>query len=486
MILQEKIKVYNSLSGKIENFLPIKAGEVKIYACGVTVYDELHLGHARQAIVFDVIRNYFEFLGYNVIYVRNYTDVDDKIIKKAEAENKSMGEISSYYIKESEQDLKKLKVRPATYEPKVTEHINDIIKYIEILIQKGFAYEKNGEVFFEVNKFKNYGKLSKRKVEDLLSAEINSNKRNPEDFSLWKPAKQGEPKWKSPWREGRPGWHIECSVMANKYLGPSIDIHGGGLDLIFPHHENEIAQSEAYSDCVFAHYWVHNGLIMVDGKKMSKSLGNFITIKDILKNYHPDIVRFAVLFYSYNSAVDFSDALLSNASKRVYYFYKTLNSISSLVEKNKHSNWDGELPDFVGGMVQNFQDEMDNNFNTAKVIASLSNIFSFINNFIIDKNVDEKEKVFVLSSFLSKFKVISEVLKIFDENPNDFVKSFKLEFIKKEGITSKIINVKIKERELAKKRLDYIAADKIRDDLFQRKISVQDFENTTSWDIILD
>ncbi len=274
--------------------------------------------------------------------------------------------------------------------------------------------------------------------------------------------------------------------MANKYLGSTIDIHGGGLDLIFPHHENEIAQSESYNGCTFAHYWVHNGLIMVDGKKMSKSLGNFVPVKEILKDYHSDIIRFAVLSYGYNSAVDFSDALLSNASKRVYYYYKTLSAVHFLTKKNGCSNLHYKLPSFVSNMLQDFQNNMNNNFNTTKVIASFSCTFSFINDLIGNKSVDEKEKTFILNSFLSKFKTISEVFKIFNENPTNFIEDFKLRFIKKNRISLNFIMDNIEKRKEAKKKKDYVFADDIRKILIGKGINIQDFaDGETFWDIII-
>ncbi|HAH31884.1 MAG TPA: cysteine--tRNA ligase, partial [Elusimicrobia bacterium] len=300
------MKIYNSLTRAKEEFKQITPGEVKMYACGITVYDECHIGHAMQAVFFDVIRRYLEHIGNKVTYVRNYTDVDDKIIAKGVELGCDPLDVSARYIAESEKDMAALKVRPATHQPKVSDNIREIQDFISGLLAKGAAYVSSGEVFFDVPKFKDYGRLSGRKTEELLSEEAPvAGKRSPFDFSLWKPAKPGEPAWDSPWGRGRPGWHIECSALANKFLGKTLDIHGGGLDIIFPHHENEIAQSEALNSCKFANYWIHNGLVMVDNRKMSKSLKNFYTIKEALAKYQADVIRYMILSFSVSSNVNF-------------------------------------------------------------------------------------------------------------------------------------------------------------------------------------
>ncbi|MBU1118177.1 cysteine--tRNA ligase, partial [Patescibacteria group bacterium] len=370
------MKLYNSLSRKTENFVPLDPSMVKIYSCGVTTYDEIHLGHVRQAVVFDVLRNYFEYLGYKVIYVRNFTDIDDKIIKKANDKHQDPLELSDYYVQETVKDLRKLKVGDATFQPKVTETIPEIIDFIGALIDKGNAYVANGEVLFDVDSFAQYGKLSGRKTEDLVSGDESANKRKPYDFSLWKPAKEGEPFWDSPWGSGRPGWHIECSVMAKKYLGDTFDIHGGGLDLVFPHHENEIAQSEAANGKVLANYWMHNGLVNLNGKKMSKSLGNFYTVKDLLKKYTVDEIRLAVLSRGFSLPLNFSEKLFVTTRKKLYNFYKILSKIDSILS--------GTIPDFsvnwakyekIDKLESNFKTAMDDNFNTAKAITSIALAF---------------------------------------------------------------------------------------------------------------
>src|SRR5947199_8521554 len=324
------LKIYNTLSGKKEVLEPLEPKTIRMYACGVTVYDYSHLGHARSALVFDVIRNYLRFNGYNVTYVRNFTDVDDKIIKRAWEEGKTSAEIAEKYLLAYQEGMKLLGFGPVDVEPKATEHIPDIIRLIQILIEKGHAYRLNGDVYYEVKTYPGYGRLSKRKAEDLLAGarvEVDERKRNPMDFALWKSSKPGEPAWDSPWGPGRPGWHIECSAMAMKHLGDTCDIHGGGQDLIFPHHENEIAQSCAATDKELARYWVHNGFVTVDSEKMSKSLGNFFTVREIFENFPaPEQVTAEVVWYfllstQYGSPIDFSDQALRQARAGLSNFY---------------------------------------------------------------------------------------------------------------------------------------------------------------------
>ncbi|MGC8852252.1 MAG: cysteine--tRNA ligase, partial [Hydrogenobacter sp.] len=314
------LRIYNTLSGKVEEFVPLDPPKVLIYTCGVTVYDDSHVGHGRSLIVFDVFRRYLEHLGYRVKFVRNFTDVDDKIINKAKEEGKDFMTIANRYIASYYVDMERIRVRPADVEPRVTEHIKEIIEVIKELIDKGYAYESGGDVYFSVKAFPQYGKLSKRSIEELevgARIEPSEKKRDPLDFALWKSAKAGEPAWESPWGLGRPGWHTECVAMIFKHLGHTIDIHGGGLDLVFPHHENEIAQAEALTGKPFARYWMHNGLVTVNGQKMSKSLGNYITLKEVYKKYHPDVLRLLVLFTHYRSPLDFSWEKMEEA-KRSY------------------------------------------------------------------------------------------------------------------------------------------------------------------------
>jgi len=476
------MKLYNTLTKSVGEFVPQEPNVVKIYSCGVTTYDEMHLGHARQAAVFDVLRNYLEYLGYNVIYVRNFTDIDDKIIRKAYERKRDPLELSSYYVEETVSDLHKIKVENATFQPKVTEHITEIINLIGSLIDKGYAYVANGEVLFSIDKFKDYGKLSGRNVQDLISADDSPNKQKPYDFALWKPNKAGEPFWDSPWGPGRPGWHIECSAMAKRYLGETVDIHGGGIDLVFPHHENEIAQSEAANEKPLARYWMHNGLVNVNGQKMSKSLGNFYTIKDMLKKYTADEIRMAVLVHGYSTPIDFSDDLFLGIRKRSYSFYKVLARISQfkLSEKDDIKIDDNKYKDILN-LEANFRDAMDDNLNTPRVIANLSAVFTKLNNTLEDPNNREKEAVF--SIFMKQFKTVTSVLKILDEGPVAYINSLRETILKERGITAEEIEGLIKERKQVKKEKNYQRSDEIKDQLLKYKINIQDKKDDITWDV---
>jgi cysteinyl-tRNA synthetase len=479
------IKLYNTLVRNVEEFKPIKDNEVKMYACGVTPYDEIHLGHARQAVIFDVIRNYFEYLGYHVVYVRNFTDIDDKIINKANKEKKEAREISERYINENKKDLKKLKVGDATFEPKVSDCIEDIIEYTQKLIDNGSAYHKNGEVLFEVEKFKEYGKLSNRRVDELISADSSLNKKKDCDFSLWKPAKPGEPSWNSPWGPGRPGWHIECSVMINKYLGETIDIHGGGLDLIFPHHENEIAQSESYTKKKFVNYWVHNGLVMVDGVKMSKSLGNFLTVKDALKNHYPEEIRYAILSQSYLSEMNFTADLFLNARKRMFYFYKTLLKIKNFSMLATEAVELSSLPSIIKNMEKDFQAAMDDNFNTVKVFVNLSEAFGVINDILNNNKILDNKKISIIQHFDTELKKICGVLHIFEEEPGQYIDRLAQDSLAANGVTVDYVTSKINERKKAKDEKNYELADRIREELLAKKINLMDLGDKIEWEIIV-
>lgn len=479
------IKLYSTLTRKKENFVPLEAKTVRMYACGITPYDEIHIGHARQAVVYDVIRAYFEYAGYRVTYVRNFTDVDDKIIKRANQEGKDSRQVSEFFISESVKELETLKVKKANYEPKVTECINDIIEFIKVLVAKGFAYVNNGEVIYDISKFPAYGKLSLRKKEELINIENSPNKRNNSDFVLWKPYKSGEPYWESPWSKGRPGWHIECSVMAKKYLGDEIDIHGGGIDLIFPHHENEIAQSESYSGKQFASYWVHNGLVMVEGTKMSKSLGNFLTVKDALKSYFPEELRYVILTQTYGSNVNFSNDLFLNARKRLYYFYNTLARINVLM-KGGHGSAPGteQLPEILAGLEEKFTEYMNDNFNTPKVIAEMTEVFKELNKIIDSKKYSTEEKRAIFKVFLPVFGKISSVLRLFDENPVEYVKKLKEKALAERGLTEEYIIEILSSYKFARKTKNYEEADKIKGELRNKNISIQDNLDSVGWEVI--
>ncbi|MGH7207338.1 MAG: cysteine--tRNA ligase, partial [Nitrospiraceae bacterium] len=389
------LKIYNTLSGQKEIFEPLEPKTVRMYACGVTVYDYSHLGHARSALVFDVIRKYLQHSGYAVKYVRNFTDVDDKIINRASEEGRTSAEIAEAYLLAYEEDMKRLGVAPADVEPKATEHIADIIQMIQTLIEKGHAYRLNGDVYYEVKTYPAYGRLSKRKAEDLLAGarvEVDERKRSPMDFALWKSSKPGEPAWDSPWGPGRPGWHIECSAMSMKHLGKTFDIHGGGMDLIFPHHENEIAQSCAATGKEFARYWVHNGFVQINQEKMSKSLGNFFTIREVFEKWNmqwrtkdeskrnrltAEALRYFLLTTHYRSPLDFSDVGLQEAKSALDGFYDLLKRLQDSSVETTTS--DVRVKQAIEELESSFRQAMDDDFNTPAAIAALHRLRGEIN-----------------------------------------------------------------------------------------------------------
>ena len=380
------MKLYNTMTRQKEEFVPMEEGKVKMYVCGPTVYDYIHIGNARPYVVFDTVRRYLEYKGYEVTYVQNFTDVDDKIINRANKEGKTMAEISNKYIEEAFRDADGLNVKRATVHPRVTEEMDGIIAMVQTLIDKGFAYEDHGTVYYDTKKFPEYGKLSRKNLDELIAGAservtIDDAKKNPTDFVLWKPKKEGEPSWTSPWGEGRPGWHIECSVMSKHHLGDTFDIHAGGEDLIFPHHENEIAQSEAANGCTFARYWLHNGFITVDNEKMSKSLGNFFTVRDIAKHFPYEVIRFFILNGHYRSPINFSDELMKacqNGLERIKNARKELNFYIKNVADTKMTAEEAAKEAELNGYKEQFEAAMDDDFNTADAVsahAALASIF---------------------------------------------------------------------------------------------------------------
>ncbi len=465
------MKIFDTLTGEKREFKPLEEGTVKMYVCGPTVYDHAHIGHARSAVVFDIIRRWFEYKGYKVIYVRNYTDVDDKIIKRSKEEGIPWNEVAAKYIASYEEDMKALNVKEPTFKPRVTEHIREIIELIQGLIDKGYAYESGGDVYFRVKKFPEYGKLSKRKIEELLAGariEPGENKEDPLDFALWKRSKEGEPGWESPWGVGRPGWHIECSAMAMKYLGETMDIHGGGLDLIFPHHENEIAQSESYTGKPFARFWIHNGFVMVNKEKMSKSLGNFFTIKEILEKFSPDVLRFFLLSTHYRSPIDFSFERLKDASrsfKRIRNFLESRDIVESLPESAE------AIPTLqVSEYRKAFEEAMDDDFNTAKALGILFELVKEANT-VKDKalkngKISKAEKMFILDSI----DFVNEALKTL---------GFKLEKEESSQIEDELIKLLIEVRSEMRKKKLFDIADMIRDRLKELGITLEDLPTGT-------
>ena len=460
------MKILNTLTRRKEEFVPINEGKVGIYVCGPTVYDYIHIGNARPMIVFDTLRRYLEYKGYNVNYVSNFTDVDDKIIKRANEEGVDASVISERYIAEVKKDMAALNVREATTHPKATEEIPDMIEMVKTLIEKDYAYEVNGTVYFRTRKFKDYGKLSKKNIDDLRSGNRDllvsgvDEKEDPLDFVLWKPKKEGEPSWPSPWGDGRPGWHLECSVMSKKYIGDVIDIHAGGEDLIFPHHENEIAQSEAANGTEFARYWMHNGFLKINNEKMSKSLGNFFTVREIADKYPLQVIRFFMLSAHYRSPLNFS-AELVEASKN------GLERILTAVDRLKSINGtDGEVDkavaDEMEAFVKKYEDAMDDDLNTADAISVIFELVKYAN-----VNVNEESSKTTIDLVLKTVEKLCDVLGIITE--------------KKEEILDSDIEALIEERQAARKAKNFARADEIRDQLSDMGIILEDTREGVKW-----
>lgn len=463
------MKLYNTLTRKKEEFIPLEEGKVKMYVCGPTVYDYIHIGNARPYVIFDTIRRYMEYKGYEVTYVQNFTDVDDKIINKANKEGVESTVISERYIQEALKDAEGLNVKPATYNPKVTEEMDNIIEMIKALIDKGYAYEVKGSVYFDTKSFKDYGKLSGKNIDDLEAGariEVDKEKKNPMDFVLWKPKKPGEPSWDSPWGDGRPGWHIECSVMAKKYLGNTIDIHAGGEDLVFPHHENEIAQSEAANDAQFAKYWLHNGFINIDNKKMSKSLGNFFTLREIVAEVPYDVVRFFILSGHYRSPINFSRELMEAAGNGLDRIKNCIKSLT-FIEQNTSGNMtevEKALLDEADKYRVNFENAMDDDFNTADAVTAIFEITKFAN-----LNVNEQSSKEFVSGIKAKILNLCNILGIEPEEKTDF------------QVNTDEIEALIAKRTEAKKSKDFATADAIRQQLLDMGIVIEDTRAGVRW-----
>ena len=483
------MKITNSMTGKKEEFVPLKEGKVNMYACGITVYDLSHIGHARQAIVYAMITDYLRYRGYDVTYVRNYTDVDDKIINRANKLGKNPLEFSKEQIAENEKDMANLHVTDADIKTKASEFIPQIIKFIEQLIEKGHAYvAENGDVYFSVKTFKDYGKLSHMKVEDLLNGvriELEEGKREPVDFALWKSAKPGEIYWESPWGNGRPGWHIECSVMVHNTLGETIDIHGGGRDLLFPHHENEIAQSESLTGKTFAKYWSHCGLIKINGEKMSKSLGNSLTIRDALKEYNYEVIKYLLLSKHYSSDLDLLDQDFQISEAHTYYFYSTIKAMEKFITLNNgEANGEVLKDEIPNTIVTSFIEAMDDDFNSSVALANLHKIFRYANN---EMKIAKKENKQIIANTMAKMlkdiKSVYYILGLFAQEPDEFIDEMKEKHLKKLNISENKIEGKIKERAEAKKNKDFETADRIRDELENNGIILNDTREGTTWDI---
>ena len=464
------MKVFNTLSKKKEEFIPLEQGKVRMYVCGPTVYNFIHIGNARPMIVFDTVRRYFEYKGYDVNYVSNFTDVDDKIIKKAIEEGVDSSVISERYIAECKKDMEGMNVKPATTHPLATEEIHGMIDMIGKLIEKGYAYKaEDGTVYYRTRKFKEYGKLSHKNLEDLQAGhreiKVVGEKEDELDFVLWKPKKDGEPYWESPWCEGRPGWHIECSVMAKHYLGDEIDIHAGGEDLIFPHHENEIAQSEAANDCEFAKYWMHNAFLNIDNRKMSKSLGNFFTVREISEKYDLQVLRFFMLSAHYRSPLNFSAELMEASKNGLARILTAVNRLGELLPAAANGEMTAEEKVVCGQvreLVEKYEAAMEDDFNTADAIAAIFELVKLANT-----SLDEKSTKEFVEYVKDTLETLCDVLGIITE--------------KKEELLDADIEALIEERQQARKDKNFARADEIRDILAAKGILLKDTREGVKW-----
>ncbi len=465
------MKIYNTMSKKKEEFIPLEEGKVKMYVCGPTVYNFIHIGNARPMIAFDTVRRYFEYKGYDVNFVSNFTDVDDKIIKKAIEEGVTADEISKRYIAECKKDMEAMNIKPATKNPLATEEICGMVDMIQTLIEKGYAYEKNGTVYYRTRKFEGYGKLSHKNLDDLQSGGRTllvtgeDEKEDPLDFVLWKPKKEGEPAWESPWSEGRPGWHIECSEMSKKYLGEQIDIHAGGEDLIFPHHENEIAQSEAANGKEFARYWMHNGFLNIDNRKMSKSLGNFFTVREISEKYDLQVLRFFMLSAHYRSPLNFSAELMEaakNGLERILTAAENLRFLSGNAGDGAMTEEEKELFARTEEYVADFERAMDDDFNTADAIAAVFDLVKYINT-----TADGSRSREYLDSLYARLQTLTDVLGIIVD--------------KEEEMLDADIEAMIEKRQAARKERNFALADQIRDELLAKGIILEDTREGVKW-----
>lgn len=459
------MKLYNTLTRQKDEFKPITEGEVKMYSCGPTVYNYFHLGNARPFIVFDCLRNFLEYIGYKVTFVQNFTDVDDKLIKKAKEENCTVKDIADKYIEEYFVDSHGLGIREATIHPRATENIDAIIDTIKTLIEKGHAYEVDGDVYFSTKSFKDYGKLSHQPLDDLESGvrkELEAGKRDPMDFALWKKRKDDEIGWESPWGIGRPGWHIECSAMVNRYLGKTIDIHSGGFDLIFPHHENEIAQSECANDAPFANYWLHNGFINVNNEKMSKSLGNFFTIRDIAQKYDYEVIRFFMLSAHYRTPINFSDELMESAKSGLERMYNCLGNLEHMAKTAEHSGLDEGISAAMEGFKARFIAAMEDDLNTADAISVLFETVRFINS---AKELSAED----IDCCRNMLKELGGVLGLLQRE-------------KKNDISAEI-EALIAERTEARKAKNWAKSDEIRDKLKAMGVVLEDTRSGVKWHI---
>lgn len=465
------MRIYNTRSGRKEELIPLNTPELTMYVCGPTTYNYIHLGNARPIVVFDTVRRYLEFTGLKVTYVQNFTDVDDKIINRAREEGEEPIKLAERYIEEYFKDADALGIKRADVHPRASKHIEDMIKVISVLIDRGYAYEMEGDVYYRVRAFKEYGKLSGRSLDDMLAGariQVDERKQDPMDFALWKNAKPGEPSWDSPWGKGRPGWHIECSVMSTKYLGETIDIHGGGNDLIFPHHENEIAQAEAYTGKPFVKYWMHNGFITINNEKMSKSLGNFFILRDVLQKYPGDVVRYYLIATHYRSPLDFDHEKLEEAKKALGRLKTTFTLAGEFITvgTDVDAALDGNSKDFMAQVRQQeekFTEAMEDDFNTARALGYLFEMSHSINAYVASADRQMISSQAAVRTALNILKQLGDILGIFMEQTRE-----------EKPVADSLIHVLLVLRKKARQEKDFVLADSIRDFLNQMQITVED------------
>ncbi len=485
------LKLYNTLHHQKENFEPMTPGKVKLYVCGVTVYDRCHIGHARANVAFDVLYRHLQFKKFEVTYVRNFTDVDDKIIRRSQELNVSWQDLTQRYIGEFDQDMQSLGNLKPQIEPKATDHISQMIAVIEKLIAKNLAYVSQGDVFFKVRNFKEYGKLSKKNIEDLEAGarvEVMEAKSDPLDFALWKSAKPGEPAWDSPWGKGRPGWHIECSAMSMEYLGESFDIHGGGRDLIFPHHENEIAQSEGASGKPFVKYWMHNGFVNINADKMSKSLGNILSIREVLETHDWEAVRAFLLSVHYRSPIDFSEENLHEAAQSLTRYYTTIKRVQDYLKHPTPSPAvqnlsDTESMEKIQKLLTFFQEAMDDDLNTAMAFGHIFDAVRAINK-LLDQSVSSEQMIPLCETYLQNTQTIFSVLGCYGDQAKNFFDRQSARVLEKKGIDEVRIAGLIEERKQARLQKDFKRSDAIRNELLANNIVLKDRpDGTTEWSV---
>jgi cysteinyl-tRNA synthetase len=482
------IRVYDTLSGDKRTLEPIEPGKVRLYACGVTPYDNSHIGHARCYVAFDVIYRYLKLTGLEVTYVRNFTDVDDKIINRANERGMQAVDLAEENIQAFYRDMDALSIARPDQEPRVSTSMPQIIALIERLIGNGMAYASEGDVYYAVDKFQSYGKLGKRTLEDMQAGarvEVSDKKRHPMDFALWKAAKPGEPAWESPWGKGRPGWHIECSAMSMHAFGPCVDIHCGGQDLIFPHHENEIAQSEGATGQNFVNYWLHNGFVNVDNEKMSKSLGNFFTIKDVLQRYEPQVLRLFMVSTHYRSPINFSDAALDEAADRIAYFYETLRKLDAFLDQAGGVGAPfGPLPGeaFLEEFEARFREAMDEDFNTLRVLGQLSEAFKLANEVLMMRKAKQLPNALAAAKLLrEKLAYADGVLQLFGADPAEYLDRHKTKAAARRGLSLDWIAEKVGDRLVARSEKNWAEADRVRDELLAAGVVLMDGAQGTDW-----